>query len=291
MRSANPTAPLASLSIERAVPTVGLVIPTLNEERNIAELLPLIGDNVDELVIVDGRSTDRTIEVVRALRPDARIVREERLGKGYALLAGFKACTSDIIVMMDADGSMTPSEIRAFVSALEAGADLVKGSRFLQGGGSADLTPVRWLGNSMLTYLVRASFGGRYSDLCYGYMAFWRDLLPLFDADVGGFEVETFLSVRALTAGLRVVEVASFEGRRISGESNLRTMRDGMRVLGAIARERRRVQRYRKSTGPGHPEIVMHMAPPIAAPARGACAAVEPVPAAPAVAAAVDGAR
>ncbi len=289
MRSANPTAPLASLTIERPAPTVGLVIPTLNEEQNIAQLLPMVGGNVDELVIVDGRSTDRTIEVVQTMRPDARIVREERLGKGYALLAGFKACTSDIIVMMDADGSMTPSEIQVFVSALEAGADLVKGSRFLQGGGTGDITPVRLLGNAMLTYLVRASFGGRYSDLCYGYMAFWRDLLPLFDADVGGFEVETFLSVRALTAGLRVVEVASFEGRRISGVSNLRTMRDGLRVLGAIARERRRVQRYRKSTGPGHPQIVMHMPTPVVTPTR--CAEVEPMPVGAAVTATADGVR
>ncbi|WP_220471768.1 glycosyltransferase family 2 protein [Tomitella gaofuii] len=215
-----------------------------------------------------------------------------RLGKGYALLAGFKACTSDIIVMMDADGSMTPSEIRAFVSALEAGADLVKGSRFLQGGGSADLTPVRMLGNSMLTYLVRASFGGRYSDLCYGYMAFWRELLPLFDADVAGFEVETFLSVRALTAGLRVVEVASYEGQRISGESNLRTMRDGFRVLGAIARERVRVQRYRKSTGPGHPEIVVHVPRPgEAALVPATRAAAPPMAVGAAVAAVADGAR
>lgn len=236
-------------------PRVSLVIPTLNEAENLACLLPTIGRIVDELVIVDGRSTDDTIETALALRPDAVIVREKRAGKGYALQTGFAACSGDIIVMMDADGSMAPAEIDTFVSALEAGADVVKGSRFLQGGGSGDLTGVRMLGNAVLTRTVRWTFGGRFSDLCYGYMAFWRDVLPFFDEEVGGFEIETFLNVRALAAGLRVVEVASYEEHRISGESNLSAIKDGYRVLSTIVRERRRVRRYRASLGLHRPDL------------------------------------
>lgn len=236
-------------------PMVSLVIPTLNEAENLACLLPTIGTIVDELVIVDGRSADGTIETALRLRPDAVIVREPRKGKGYALQAGFAACSGDIIVMMDADGSMAPAEIDTFVSALEAGADVVKGSRFLQGGGSGDLTGIRMLGNAVLTHTVRWSFGGRYSDLCYGYMAFWRDVLPFFDEEVGGFEIETFLNVRALAAGLRVVEVASYEEHRLSGESNLRAIQDGYRVLSTIIRERRRVRRYRGSLGLHRPDL------------------------------------
>jgi glycosyltransferase involved in cell wall biosynthesis len=233
--------------------TVSLIIPTLNEAKNLALVLPTLPDMVDELVIVDGGSTDGTLDIVRQLRPDAKIIEEPRKGKGLALQAGFAAAAGDILVIMDADGSMDPLDIPTFVAALNAGADVAKGSRFVQGGGSSDLTPVRTLGNYMLTKAVRMTFGGRYSDLCYGYMAFWRHVLPTFDGGAIGFEVETFLNVRTLAAGLRVVEIASFESRRIHGESHLRTFSDGFRVLRTIARERRRVTRARAGLGVPRP--------------------------------------
>ena len=233
--------------------TVSLIIPTLNEAENLAHVLPTLPDMIDELVIVDGGSTDGTVEVVRQLRPDAKIIEEPRRGKGMALQAGFAAAEGDILVIMDADGSMDPLDIPTFVAALNAGADVAKGSRFVQGGGSSDLTPVRTLGNYMLTKAVRMTFGGRYSDLCYGYMAFWRHVLPTFDGGAVGFEVETFLNVRTLAAGLRVVEIASFESPRIHGESHLRTFSDGFRVLRTIARERRRVTRARAALGVPRP--------------------------------------
>jgi glycosyltransferase involved in cell wall biosynthesis len=233
--------------------TVSLIIPTLNEAKNLDHVLPAIPDLVDEVVVVDGGSTDGTLDVVRELRPDAVIVLEPRPGKGMALEAGFAVATGDILVIMDADGSMDPLDIVTFVAALNAGADVAKGSRFLQGGGSSDLTLIRTLGNHALTQVVRWTFGGRYSDLCYGYMAFWRHVLPTFDGGAVGFEVETFLNVRTLAAGLRVVEVASFESARIHGESHLRTFRDGTRVLRTIARERRRLRRARSGLGVPRP--------------------------------------
>jgi glycosyltransferase involved in cell wall biosynthesis len=235
------------------LPTVSLIIPTLNEAENLRHVLPTLPSVVDELVIVDGGSTDGTVEVVRELRPDATVVHDPRPGKGIALQSGFDAARGEILVMMDADGSMDPNDIATFVAALHAGADVAKGSRFMQGGGSSDLTPLRTVGNFMLTQAVRLTFGGRYSDLCYGYMAFWRHVLPAFDPGVPGFEVETFLNVRALAAGLRIVEVASFERPRIHGDSHLRTFRDGSRVLRTIARERRRLSRARAGLGVPRP--------------------------------------
>ena len=246
--------PLVAVPAARSgLVTVSLIIPTLNEAENLVHVLPTLPDVVDELVIVDGGSTDGTLEVIRQLRPDARIIEEPRRGKGIALQVGFAAAKGDILVIMDADGSMDPLDIPTFVAALNAGADVAKGSRFVQGGGSSDLTPVRTLGNHMLTQAVRMTFGGRYSDLCYGYMAFWRHVLPTFDGGAVGFEVETFLNVRTLAAGLRVVEIASFESPRIHGESHLRTFSDGFRVLRTIARERRRVTRARAALGVPRP--------------------------------------
>ncbi len=148
-----------------------------------------------------------------------------------------KSARGDIIVMLDADGSTDPAEIPAFVSALLSGADFAKGSRFAQGGGTADMPWYRRWGNRCFVWMVRLLFGGAYSDLCYGYNAFWSDVLPLIHLDADGFEVETTMNVRALYAGLKVVEVPSFEDKRIYGEGRLKTIPDGWRVLKAIGRE------------------------------------------------------
>jgi glycosyltransferase involved in cell wall biosynthesis len=220
------------------LPTISFVIPTLNEARNLRSLLPRIPAWAHEIIIVDGRSTDGTVEIARELRKDVRIVMEPKRGKGAALQAGFRAAAGDIIVMLDADGSMAPEEAILFVGALMSGADLVKGSRFMQGAGSEDISIIRRLGNWGLTQLVRLLYGCSFSDLCYGYVAFWRKHVETLQCDCDGFEIETLINVRALKRRLKIVEVASFEAPRISGESNLRAVRDGIRVLRTILRER-----------------------------------------------------
>lgn len=218
-------------------PKVSVVVPAMNEELNLPHVLPRIPAWVDEIILVDGNSKDRTIAVARELVRDIIVVGQDRKGKGAALRAGFEAASGDIIVMIDADGSTDPSEIPAFVGALLSGADFVKGSRFLQGGGTRDMEWYRKFGNWGLLTLVRCIFGGRFSDLCYGYAAFWRDVLPILHMEkTDGFEVETGMNVRALRAQLRVNEVASIEHLRIHGTSNLRTIPDGWRVLKQIVK-------------------------------------------------------
>jgi len=234
-----------------AGPRVSVVIPALNEARNLPYVFDRLPEDVFEVVLVDGDSTDGTVEVARRLRPDVRVVRQTRRGKGNALACGFAACRGDIIVMIDADGSTDPREIPAFVAALQAGADYAKGSRFIDGGGSTDITRIRRAGNFGLNLLTNALNGTRFSDLCYGYNAFWRHCLPALDLESGpaaggglqwgdGFEIETIINVRVARAGLRMTEVPSFERPRLHGESNLNAVRDGLRVLRTIARERLR---------------------------------------------------
>lgn len=219
-------------------PKVSVVIPALNEAENLALVLPALDPNLDEVVLVDGASEDGTLETARRLCPGVRTVTQAGSGKGDALRTGFAAATGDIIVMLDADGSADPAEIPAFVGALRSGADFAKGSRFLHGAGTDDITLYRRFGNWVFVLLVRLLFGGRYSDLCYGYNAFWRDVLPALRLDSDGFEIEAAMNIRALKARLKVVEVASFEGRRVHGTSKLRTVADGWRVLKTILRER-----------------------------------------------------
>lgn len=218
---------------------VSVVIPAYNEARNLPAVLLQIPRQGTEVIVVDGHSSDSTIAVVHELCPDAAVVTQPGRGKGDALRTGFRAAKGDIVVMIDADGSMSPREIPAFVGALVAGADLAKGSRRLAGGGSADLTPIRSLGNRALGWVFNRIHGTRLTDLCYGYMAFWRGYLPDLMPDCDGFEVETALNVRAARARLRVVEVPSYEGRRGYGDSNLHPVRDGLRVLRTMVRERR----------------------------------------------------
>ncbi len=230
-------------------PRVSVVVPAVNEEGNLPFVLPKIGEWVDEVILVDGRSTDRTLAVARELLPELRVVHQVGTGKGDGLRAGFSAATGDIIVMLDADGSTDPKEIPAFVGALAAGAEFVKGTRFAQGAGTEDMTPLRKFGNKGLVWCVRLLFGGRFSDLCYGYIAFWKRVLPDIDPDSDGFAIETQMSVRALKAGLRIAEVPSFERRRIHGKSNLRAIPDGWSILKTILRERRGGRRVAKKTG------------------------------------------
>jgi len=216
---------------------ISVVIPTLNEAENLKLVLPRIPDWVDEVILVDGHSTDDTIAVALENLPSIKIVSQKGRGKGEALRQGFSAASGDVIVMLDADGSTDPTEIPLFVGALVSGADFVKGTRFVQGGGSADLGLVRRLGNLGFTLMFRVLFRSRCTDLCYGYNAFWASVVPLLQLDADGFDVEAQMNVRALRARLRVVEVPSYEAERYRGVSHLRTFRDGWRVLGTIWRE------------------------------------------------------
>jgi len=221
-------------------PTISVIVPTLNEAENLPLVLSRIPLWVKEIIVVDGHSIDGTTEVARSLRPDVRIIMEYQRGKGAALRAGFAAATGDIIVMMDADGSTEPEEMGMFVRYLRDGADFVKGSRFMQGAGTEDISPLRSAGNGLFTLMVKTLFGGKFTDLCYGYCAFWADLVPLLELDGTGFEIETMLNIKALRIGCRIVELPSFEAKRIHGDSNLRTFPDGFRVLRTILRERLR---------------------------------------------------
>ena len=229
-------------------PTVTIVVPARNEARNLELVLPSLPD-VHEVIVVDGHSTDHTEEAVRRTLPSARFIQQTRRGKGNALACAFEAATGDIIVMFDADGSADASEIAAFVSTLVAGADFAKGSRVLGDGGSEDITLLRDSGNRALTAITNVLFGTTYTDLCYGYNAFWRDILPVLalpspDATEpqwgDGFEIETLINTRVAAAKLQIHEVPSVELARIHGESNLNTFRDGSRVLRTIVSERRR---------------------------------------------------
>jgi glycosyltransferase involved in cell wall biosynthesis len=239
---------------DMALPSISVVVPALNEGRNIPHVFAKIPPEIHEVILVDGLSTDDTVAVARQLRPDVRVVTQTRQGKGNALACGIAVATGDIVAMVDADGSADPAEIPRFVQALLKGADFAKGTRFAEGGGSADLTRLRSFGNTVLTAFFNAHYSTNYSDLCYGFNVFWRRCAPVLALDAAsrqrpgskgralgdGFEIETLIHLRVAKANLVVAEVPSFEHSRIHGVSNLNALRDGRRVLRTILSEGRR---------------------------------------------------
>jgi glycosyltransferase involved in cell wall biosynthesis len=250
----------ASASVQ---PKVTVVIPTLNEALNLPHVFSRLPSGLHEVIVVDGHSVDDTLATARRLRPDTRIVLQNRRGKGNALACGFAAATGDIIAMVDADGSADPAEIPQFVDALLDGADFAKGTRFVRGGGSADITQLRRLGNRFFSAAFNKCYGARYTDLCYGFNVFWRRHVPVLDLDAtspppagsggrlwgDGFEIETLIHIRIARAGLTVAEVPSFEHPRIHGVSNLSVFGDGIRILRILLDERRRSRKTKPAFG------------------------------------------
>lgn len=219
--------------------TVSLVIPARNEARNIAWVLEQVPHTVTEIILVDGNSTDVTLATALRYRPDIRVIPQQGVGKGSALRSGFEAATGNVIVMIDADGSMSPQEISHYLHFLENGYDFVKGSRFISGGGSLDITPFRSLGNKFLLGVFNSLYNAQLTDLCYGFCAFHRRYLEHLQLSATGFEIEAEMIVSAMRSGLRIAEVPSVELPRRTGNSNLRAVQDGIRVLRTVVRGHR----------------------------------------------------
>lgn len=231
-RSVRPAKPLGAIS----VPRVSVIVPTVNEAKNLPHVLPRIPGWVDEVILVDGNSADGTIDVALGLMPGIVVIEQPRLGKGAALAAGFAAARETSSSRSTPMARPIPPKWRALSARFSRGG-FRQGSRFLQGGDTRDMEWYRRIGNWGLLQLVRLRFGGRFSDLCYGYNAFWRDVLPHLRVEgATGFEIETHMNIRALQAGLAVAELPSREYPRVHGVSNLRTFPDGWRVLKTIAR-------------------------------------------------------
>lgn len=214
---------------------VSIVIPSLNEEKNMRPLLRTIGRALSgyryDVVVVDGGSKDRTVEIARQC--GARIL-FDLAGKGSALRTGLHAAEGEILIAMDADLSQHPRELPQFIRGIEAGYDICMGSRFMRGGKSYDITYLRALGNKLFCWFVNLRFQANYTDLCYGYRSFRKTVFDDLRLRESGFGIEAELSIVASKKKLRVLEVPSIEKKRRFGKAKLQTFKDGYAVLKAI---------------------------------------------------------
>lgn len=219
---------------------ISIIIPTLNEERNLAYVLKDVKKwfkkkKMDyEIIVVDGYSKDKTVEIAKR---HGAIVFFDAVGKGSALRLGMKKAKGDVIIMMDADCSHRAIEFGLLIEGIKSGYDICMGSRFIQGGGSDDITFLRRIGNKFFVFLVNLIWKTKYTDLCYGYRSFNKKALKSLNLVSDGFGIETEISIKAVKEKLKVLEVPSYEKARKHGESGLRTFHDGWIILKTIFKE------------------------------------------------------
>jgi len=216
---------------------VSVLICALNEEKNLPFLLPGLPSLVDEVILVDGHSTDNTVDIAKELRPDILVFYQPGKGKDIAMQYGFSKATGDIIVTMDADGSTDPSELPRLLKPLINGFHFSKGSR-LASRRPEGMMPHRWLGNKLLAFLTNLLYGTNFTDVCCGYNAFWRKAFAAIDFSTGAFNYEPVIIVKAKKAGLNIAEVSCHDKGRITGTTKLPGLSQGLKAIKAILKER-----------------------------------------------------
>lgn len=212
---------------------VSLIIPTKNEANSIERTLSEVPKGfVDEILVVDGNSTDGTPAIVKRL--GCRVIEGVGGGYGTAIRRGIKESTGDILIFMDADGSHNPKDIPRLLEKIKEGYDVGWGSRFLPGGGSADNTLVRSFGNWFFTLLTRIVQGLKVADILYTFSAFKRDIFNKIELETPGFELCIELPLKAHKAGFKFGEIACFERKRFADKTKVSDLMDGWKILLAI---------------------------------------------------------
>ncbi len=211
---------------------ISVVLPALNEEGNIGAVMEGVKEALSgrryEMIVVDGRSRDKTADIARE---SGAVVIYEESGKGAALKKGLLSAKGDVVISIDADLSHDPKELPVFIKKIEEGYDVCMGSRFMAGGKTDDMSFIRFVGNKIFVMLVNARFGSHYTDMCYGYRSFGKNVAGQLELSERGFGIETEINIKAIKKGLKIVEVPSYERKRNAGTGKLRTFTDGWIIL------------------------------------------------------------
>ena len=207
-------------------PRVTVLICSLNEEATIASVLSEVPSWVHEILLVDGNSTDDTVDKARHVRPDIHVVYQPGKGKGEAIRYGVQKASGDIIVTLDADGQTDPGEMPKFIEPILNGYDWAKGSR-LTCGRPLNMPWHRWLGNRVLAVTSNILYGTRYTDICSGYNAFRKGAFQDLKLSYDSFEMEQQMLVKVKKMGMKVTEVAHLDAGRIDGVSKISSVKQG----------------------------------------------------------------
>jgi glycosyltransferase involved in cell wall biosynthesis len=208
---------------------ISVIIPTLNEAGCLRKVIEDIPEIVTEIIVVDGGSTDGTVELAKSL--GVKVVIQEKKGLGDALMLGIKSSHEDIVVFLDGDGSFNPYDIKVMVKLIQEGNDVVFGTRYHPESGSQDDTPIRYLGNQFFTGLMRLIFKVNLSDSLFMYVAAKRNALEALNLKSPGFEFCIEFAIKVHLSGLSYTEMPSFERKRIAGKSKVNAFIHGLIIL------------------------------------------------------------
>lgn len=204
-----------------------VVIPTLNEEKAIGKIVESFRSKGFDVLVVDGRSTDRTREI--AEEKGAKVVVQSGKGKGQAIAEAFQLVDSDVAVVIDGDGSYLPEEVEKLIDPIKKGfADHVIGNRFASFE-KGSFTRLNLVGNRILNRFFRFFYGINLEDILSGYRALRREVYKSLELKRKGFEVEVEMTVETLAKGFRILEVPISYKKR-EGKTKLKPMRDGLRI-------------------------------------------------------------
>ena len=211
---------------------VCILIPTLNEEETIGEVIDsFLRQGFTNILVIDGNSTDRTREIAKS--KGAKVVVQSGKGKGQAVKEAFQLIDSDVVVMIDGDGTYLPEEVHKLLEPIEKGvADHVVGNRLVKFEKGA-FTRLNLLGNKILNFFFRLTYGIDLYDILSGYRALRRDVYKNVDLRKLGFEIETELTVETIANGFSILEVP-ITYRKRGGKTKLNPLRDGFKIAAAI---------------------------------------------------------
>ncbi len=215
---------------------ITLFVPTLNEIEGMKAVMPRVKREwVDEILVLDGNSTDGTVEYARA--QGYRVIMQKSKGITNAYREGLQVAEGDIIVAFSPDGNSLPEAIPALIQKMKEGYDMVIGSRYLDGAKSEDDDPVTAFGNWMFTAMINLCFGGHYTDSLVILRAFKRDIVNKLHINVPRAGMEPILSIRCAKEKLKVTEIPASEPKRIGGIRKMNPLLNGMDILRLIFAE------------------------------------------------------
>lgn len=212
-----------------------LIIPTLNEIDGVKAIMPRIDKSwCDEIIVVDGGSTDGTIEWLRS--HGYRVLIQEKKGIGHGYRQAQAAATGDILITFSPDGNSVPERIPGLVSAINKGYDLVIVSRYLDGAVSEDDDWLTGFGNRLFTWLINVIFGGSYTDSLVIFRAYRKEILERLNIDSLDMTYDAQISIRAAKHKLKVFEIPGSEPKRIGGTRKMKPFKTGLGILREILR-------------------------------------------------------
>jgi dolichol-phosphate hexosyltransferase len=218
---------------------ITVVVPAKNEELTLPEVLEQLRREYDDILVVDGHSTDRTVEIAKSF--GARVIQDEGHGKGAALRCCIPHLQREITVFFDADGSHEVADIRAVVAPIERGeADLVIASRMRGGSDELHGAPaeaVRLIGSTIITQVINLRFGVRNTDYQNGFRAIRTDVFGKLGLRENITTIEQEMAMRALKLGYRVSEAPSHEYARRGGQSKIHVLRVWHKYLWQLLRD------------------------------------------------------